>query len=654
MKRMKRQYLLVGFEILILFVCIFVHIYRITEIPFGINVDEMGMAYDAWSLNNYGVDRYLKSFPVYLTNFGGGQSVLYAYLCTFFLKFADLSVLVIRLPGMLCFFVALFYQCRLAKLWEGGNGRKTFLTLFFMTILPVYIMLFRIGMDCNLMLAFSSVFFFYFVKAIETGGKKYFIMAGITSGILLYTYAISYVVLIAFLCFMLPYLFYTKKITIAKLFYFGIPLGVLALPLILVQFVNLFDWNEIELGKFTITKLIMYRSSAMSLNNLSKDFIAYCKNCIFAYDDFRYNSLPEFGTLYYISKPFIYLGFFKGLVSFLIGIKERTWKIESVFVVWFLIIFSCGCCMIANVNRLNGIYVATLFFLVDGIVTVLDLIKYDKVRSVFWGMLLGVYVLLFGHFVKFYFGGEYQTKYEPFDYFEYSLEKTLQTYEEIKKQDNRDVYVGDVYQAYIYFLSAKRISPAEYWNNENVNVEKLLNGEEYLNYKFYLPESIDCNSDYIVSKNNLEFSHKLEKFGFSKYESDYYNIYSFDLTEYQELEDEITIQWNAGVDNESSAILLEQAQNIDGVDLGIFVGWTYNNTKDCTWDMVYVEVDGKQFMFEMLDRTDVVESTKNEEILHSGIFGTIPIKDLENSKNVKIVCIDVENKVYGEKKLTVK
>ena len=42
----------------------------LNEVPFGLHVDEAGMAYDAFSFANWGVDRYLNSYPVYLINYG--------------------------------------------------------------------------------------------------------------------------------------------------------------------------------------------------------------------------------------------------------------------------------------------------------------------------------------------------------------------------------------------------------------------------------------------------------------------------------------------------------------------------------------------------------------------------------------------------------
>ena len=53
---------------IIIIFTVFIHCFKIGSIPYGIDVDEMGMGYDAWCLANFGTDRYLNSFPVYLIN----------------------------------------------------------------------------------------------------------------------------------------------------------------------------------------------------------------------------------------------------------------------------------------------------------------------------------------------------------------------------------------------------------------------------------------------------------------------------------------------------------------------------------------------------------------------------------------------------------
>ena len=55
---------------IIFVVFLFTRLLFLNEVPFGLHVDEAGMAYDALSLANWGVDRYLNSYPVYLINYG--------------------------------------------------------------------------------------------------------------------------------------------------------------------------------------------------------------------------------------------------------------------------------------------------------------------------------------------------------------------------------------------------------------------------------------------------------------------------------------------------------------------------------------------------------------------------------------------------------
>ena len=43
------------------------------KIPIGINVDEAGTMYDAYTIANYGTDRFGNAYPVYFINYGGGQ-----------------------------------------------------------------------------------------------------------------------------------------------------------------------------------------------------------------------------------------------------------------------------------------------------------------------------------------------------------------------------------------------------------------------------------------------------------------------------------------------------------------------------------------------------------------------------------------------------
>ena len=92
-----------------LIVCVlvigFMHLYRLVDVPYGLNVDEAGAAYDALCIARFGVDRYLNSWPVYFVNFGDGQNALYIYMLALSFKIFGLSKWAIRIPMVLASFV---------------------------------------------------------------------------------------------------------------------------------------------------------------------------------------------------------------------------------------------------------------------------------------------------------------------------------------------------------------------------------------------------------------------------------------------------------------------------------------------------------------------------------------------------------------------
>lgn len=84
---------------LIMALSTFLRFYRLSEVPSGLNPDGTASAYEAWSLINYGVDRQLHRYPVYLINFGDGQSVMYSWLISLsFRLFGTVNAFSIRFP----------------------------------------------------------------------------------------------------------------------------------------------------------------------------------------------------------------------------------------------------------------------------------------------------------------------------------------------------------------------------------------------------------------------------------------------------------------------------------------------------------------------------------------------------------------------------
>lgn len=313
--------------LLILFaVFAFTRLYHLASLPVGLHVDELGMAYDAYSLSHYGMDRHHVSYPVYLENYGGGQSALYAYLAALLLKVFPYSVTIIRLPavicGMLCFFASYF----LTKDVIGDTDKKWIYLLgpMLVTVTPFFMMSERWGLDCNLFLSMATVSLCLLGRAINVKKRIIFFAAGLSFGITLYTYALSYITIPLFVVFVSVYLILIRKDreTLINLVIFVIPIIVLGIPLLVFQMVNMGLISEFDIGPVQFRRLTYYRSGELQLSNVLSNLTVPFK-CMYGSDGLSYNAFEEFGPIYLCVVPPLILGIYGTIRDTVKSIKER-------------------------------------------------------------------------------------------------------------------------------------------------------------------------------------------------------------------------------------------------------------------------------------------------------------------------------------------
>lgn len=116
---------LIFFGLIILF--LFTRLWKLTSLPYGLHIDEAGMAYSAWSLAEYGVDRYLNSWPVYVPNFVGGQSAMYVYLCAGLFKIFGYHLCLIRVPAVLFSFLNFIFGMLIVRKVFPQNDKPPFI-----------------------------------------------------------------------------------------------------------------------------------------------------------------------------------------------------------------------------------------------------------------------------------------------------------------------------------------------------------------------------------------------------------------------------------------------------------------------------------------------------------------------------------------------
>lgn len=511
----------------ILLIAILVRVLFICSAPNGIHEDEAGLAYDAYCISEYGVDRYLNHNPVYLTNFGGGQSVLYAYITAFFIKLFGFNLFVIRLPAILFGIISIIVSYLIVKKFKGTNVGLLF--AFFIAICPWHIMQSRWGLDCNLLSSLIVIDVFALISSSKTW---HYILSGILLGITLYTYALSYIMLPVFMLVLLIYLLITKKITLKNILIMIIPTFILAFPLLLVQIVNVLGLETIDLGFISIPNLFSYRASEFGIANVILNLNIMNSNnvfqLLFCYDHNEFNAFKEFGTMYYISIPFVLYGFILSVKQCMQDIKNKSFSIDSVFLIQFISIFICVLFFAdLQLYKLNALFIPCLYFLV------LAFIKLTNHNKVLLVAILSIYILLFIFFTYFYFANINTKIGVAFNNDLISLVKYINSKEEYS---SKSVHIeSDGIQQYIYVLLADKTSPYDFCKTKEMvnfgyNTYEVI---KFGKYTFLFYGEINPNTIYVVEKENSfrqkisdVLIQKLEEADFKEEEWNGFYIYS--------------------------------------------------------------------------------------------------------------------------------
>lgn len=512
----------------ILLIAILSRLLFISQAPSGIHEDEAGMAYDAWSISEYGVDRYLNSYPVYLINFGGGQSALYAYLAALFIKLLGFSLFTVRLPAALLSIFSIFISYLTVKKLKGI--KEALLFTFLITICPWHIMQSRWGLDCNLLCSFIVIDIYLLISSKKTWQ---YIFTGIAIGLTLYTCALSYIMLPCFILILLIYMLYIKKITIKNILIMAIPIIILALPLLLVQIVNFANVGTINLGFITIPKLPSYRISEIGPQNIITNLNIFRSNNIFqllfGYDHNEFNSFSEFGTMYYILIPFILYGFYIAIKNCILDVKLKKLSISTVFLIQFVTIFICVLFFSElQLYKLNALFIPCLYFATLGIIA---LSKTSKAISV---TILIIVTTLFGIFIYYYFVNINQKMGVAFNNDLIPLVNYINSNKEYK---DKFVHIeSDGIQQYIYVLLAEKTTPYEFSSTMKI-AKSGYNTYEVIafgKYTFLSYTEIDKDTIYIIENTNYfrqrlsdTLKQKLEKANFQKEEWNGFSIYYY-------------------------------------------------------------------------------------------------------------------------------
>lgn len=480
-------------------------IYKFGEIPSFIQVDEAGAAYDAYCLAEYGIDRYQNSYPLYLINFGGGQSALYAYATIPFIKLLGANIVAYRLPELLFFLMGILV-CYI--LINKVKDKKTALLYTFLIIIsPWNIEASRQGLDCNLL---APMFMLDLLLLINAKKNYQYIIAGISIGITLYTYCLSWLLIPAFLVVYIIYMLIIKKINFKQIILMGIPIAIFAIPLIYLLLLNKGYASRTNFGIFTIPKLFSFRQGEISISNIFK-YGKYSLKTIFC---------DQYGT-YIVQIPLFIIGFIVGIKEFIKSIKTKEFNFTGLITIVFAVLLICNILVtVGTLNRANILYLPMLYIITIGII---ELSKGSRCTFI---SIIALLIVLFTLFEVSYYNLDNENgrwSYYPYTDKEiYEITKKLENDDETK--DVKKYFtISNKAEVYIYTMLVNLPSPYELKFKTFQRVENY--GEYNFIYdKIITEEMIKGKSIIIVNKKQSDVIEGLEKRNFSKEETELYCI----------------------------------------------------------------------------------------------------------------------------------
>lgn len=469
------------FFIIIFFISV---VYKFGELPKAVSIDEVAGMYDAKNIAEYGVGRYIDSYPIYIPNFGGGQSALWCYMSVILIKIFGYSQTICRVPFLIMYIVAIISSYLLVS--KSKNKLTTLLFIFLILICPWNIENTRRALDCNLYASMLMLSLFLMNRA----KRKYqYFIAGISVGVTLYTYCLSWITLPIFLAAWAIYMLWIKKVKFSDLCVFAIPIAILATPLIYFLLLNYGLFTRTQFGPITIPKLFLFRSGEVSTQNVLEKGLTSLK-VIFT----------DEGTIYPMIIPLFLIGYYYCLKQTFNNIKCKKYDVTSLITIAFTTIFiGLLIASVPTANKANALYIPMMYITSVGII---ELFKDSKKLFI---LIIVLSCISFGYYEHYYYtkravSVERIALYDDISYHE--LVKKIESNELTSNMTKRVLIIKnepDMYQAFItgmspYDYNEKKVTK---FYGDNYKVIKL---ENY--YYYHVIYQIDDFLDNAFEQSN--------------------------------------------------------------------------------------------------------------------------------------------------------
>jgi 4-amino-4-deoxy-L-arabinose transferase-like glycosyltransferase len=385
----------------ILLIASFLRLYKLGEIPWGLQQDEASIGYEAYALSRFGIDRNGYPYPIYPITWGcGGGSPLLIYLNAITTGLFGGGIWQLRMIPAVCgiLTVLLFFfilrEAFSTVRYERNKNAIALCGAAFLAICPWHVILSRWSLDSNIMPFVMALSTYTFMVATKKRSTGLYMLAAAFYAVGMYTYGSATIVIPITLLLALIYCFRKKAITLGQIVASGVVFLVIFAPLLLFYAVNYLGVPEIYTSFFTVNRFTASRSGEVFLKfdstlpaQLWENVKTLVKIVTFGdSSDMLCHYIPGYSTLFEFTFPITLLGIavsYKETIKGFSFVSRKNNAYERIInlgqisddegiiinMIWNATLSACiilSLLITADISRMVMLFLPLLFFFVKG------------------------------------------------------------------------------------------------------------------------------------------------------------------------------------------------------------------------------------------------------------------------------------------------
>lgn len=475
------------FLILIIILGFVLRIYRLGNIPNGLEWDEVAIGYDAYSILKTGKDQFGHFLPLTFRSLDDYKPPLYEYLTVPSVAIFGLNEFSTRLPSAILGSLSVLMTYLLVKQLFKDNFKNSdknnleiiaLLASFFLAISPWHLQFSRAAFEVNISVFIVICAVYFFLKGLSS--YKYFVFSALFFGLALFSYHSTRVITPLLIVSLLVLNYHKVKLSLIKiivplLIYLGF--FILFIPILfskeaqirlsVTNITNIF--NEIEMSQSLETVMKADKlSSSSSLYRLfhgrkpillrlfiSNYLVHYSPQFLFINADVPLHHAPDFGLIYLTELPFIVFGIY-------IYLKKYMNKTNLVLLIWFLIapLPAAVTLQVPHAVR-SEIFLPTFqIFTALGIYSFIEFLK--RYKTFYYTLIPLLIIIFYFDFSKYLHQYYVHIPYELSKEWLYGRKEAALFSESVKNKYNKVIVSIKLQHPHIFFLFYLKYDPIRY------------------------------------------------------------------------------------------------------------------------------------------------------------------------------------------------